>query len=160
MDDGVPVVKIADLLARRGVKVAERTLHRFCADELGYPQQRTTVRVADGEPGGEVQVDFARMCLVDDPVPGRRRVVHALIFTAVFCRHMFVWLTHRQTVDDVIAGCDAVWAFFGGMFRVLVSDNLSPVVARADATTPRLPRSPIARRRRACSHRRPASAPP
>ena len=78
LDDGVPVVKIADLLARRGVKVAERTLHRFCADELGYRRQRTTVRVADGEPGGEVQVDFARMCLVDDPVSGRRRVVHAL----------------------------------------------------------------------------------
>ncbi|MGH8934380.1 MAG: IS21 family transposase [Egibacteraceae bacterium] len=136
LDEGVAVVKIGDLLARRGVRVPERTLHRFCVEEFGYRRQATTVRVNDGEPGGEVQVDFARMGLIADP-SGRRRVVHALIFTAVFSRHLFVWLTHRQTLEDVIAGCDAAWAFFGGVFHVLVPDNLSPVVAQADATAPR-----------------------
>ncbi|MDP8909824.1 MAG: DDE-type integrase/transposase/recombinase [Chloroflexota bacterium] len=131
------MVKIVDLLARRGVMVPERTLHRFCADELGYRRQATTVRVADGQPGAEVQVDFARMGLINDPVSGRRRVVHALIFTAVFSRHLFVWLTHRQTLEDVIAGCEAAWAFFGGVFHVLVPDNLSPVVTKADGCAPR-----------------------
>jgi hypothetical protein len=41
------------------------------------------VRVADGEPGVERQVDFGKMGLLDDPAAGRRRTVHALIFTAV-----------------------------------------------------------------------------
>ena len=35
-----------------------------------------------------------------DPAAGRRRVVHALIFTPVFSRHCFVWLTFRQTTED------------------------------------------------------------
>jgi hypothetical protein len=61
LDADVPVVKIGDLLARRGVVVPERTLHRLCHDELGYGKAKTTVRVADAEPGGEVQVDFGRV---------------------------------------------------------------------------------------------------
>jgi len=41
-------------------------------------------------------------------------VVHGLIFTAVYSRHMFVWPTYRQTLADVIAGFEAAWEFFGG----------------------------------------------
>jgi transposase len=136
LDDGVPVVKIADLLARRGKAVPERTLHRFCAEELGYRKQRATVRVNDGEPGGELQMDFGRLGYLTDPAG--RRLLRALIFTAVFSRHMFVWLCHRETLADVIDGCEAAWAFFGGVFAVLVPDNLSAVVAKADPVAPRI----------------------
>lgn len=136
LEQGVPVVKVGDLLARRGVVVPERTLHRFCADELGHRKASSTVRVADGEPGGEVQVDFGRVGYLVD-ADGRPRLVRALIFTAVCSRHMFVWLCHRETLEDVIAGCEAAWAFFGGVFHVMIPDNLSPVVAKADATAPR-----------------------
>ena len=52
--------------------------------------------------------------------PRARRVIHALIFTAVYSRHMFVYPTHRQSLDEVIAGFEAVWAFFGGVFRVVI----------------------------------------
>jgi hypothetical protein len=30
-----------------------------------------------------------------------------LIFTAVFSRHMFVWLTFSQTLEALIDGCEA-----------------------------------------------------
>ncbi len=82
---GLTVVKAGELLARGGVVVPERTLHRYAVEVLGCgPSARgTTVRVADGEPGVEVQVDFGKMGLIDDAETGRRRVVHALIFTAV-----------------------------------------------------------------------------
>ena len=104
------VVKIDDLLARRGVMVPYRTLHRFCVECCGYSRSpSTTVRVADGEAGVECQIDVARLGLIADPSSGRRRVVHALIFTAVYSRHMFVWLTHSQTLVAVIAGCEAAW---------------------------------------------------
>jgi transposase len=132
------VVKIADLLARRGVLVPYRTVHRFCTQRCGFGRGgRTTVRVADGEPGAECQIDFARMGLVYDPGSGRRRVTHALIFTAVYSRHMFVWLTFSQTLAAVIEGCEAAWRFFGGVFRVLVPDNASAIVSDADAVNPR-----------------------
>jgi hypothetical protein len=45
-------------------------------------------------------------------------VTHALIFTAVYSRHLFVFPTHRQTLQEVIAGFEAAWAFFGGYVGV------------------------------------------
>ena len=93
---GLTVVKIGDLLARRGVLVPHRTLHRYCVERTDYRGRgaRETVLVADGEPGVECQIDFGRMGMIYDPETGRRRMVHALIFTAVYSRHMFVWLTY------------------------------------------------------------------
>jgi hypothetical protein len=138
---GLTVVKIGTLLERRGVVVPYRTLHRFCVQCCGFSGgsgRGETVRVADGEPGMECQVDFGKMGLLYDQAAGRRRTVHALIFTAVYSRHMFVWLSFSQTLDAVIAGCEAAWDFFGGIFRVLIPDNLSPVVVDADAINPKL----------------------
>ena len=50
---------------------------------------------------------------------------------------MFVWLSFTQTLADMIAGCEAAWVFFGGMFKVLIPDNLKPVVDKADRLEPR-----------------------
>lgn len=137
--DDLTGVKMAELLARRGVEIPSRTLQRYVADVCGRTRGRgPTVRVADGDPGDELQIDFGRMGLVFDPVTGRDRVVHALIFTAVFSRHCFVWLTHRQTIDAVIAGCEAAWTFFGGVFATLIPDNMKTIVEHADALEPRL----------------------
>ncbi|WP_432832912.1 IS21 family transposase [Dactylosporangium sp. CA-092794] len=136
---GLTVVKISDLLGRRGVVVPYRTLHRFCVACCGFGRGGgQTVRVADGEPGAECQIDFGRMGLLYDPACGRRRTVHALIFTAVYSRHMFVWLSYSQTLEAVIAGCEQAWAFFGGVFKVLIPDNMSPIVADADVINPKL----------------------
>ncbi len=134
---GLSVVKIGVLLERRGVVVPYRTLHRFCVERCGFGKTAATVRVADGEPGAECQVDFGYLGLLADQVTGQRRKVHALIFTACYSRHMFVWLTFSQTLTALIAGCDAAWEFFGGAFRVLVPDNASAIVADADAVNPR-----------------------
>ena len=50
---------------------------------------------------------------------------------------MFVWLSFTQTLAAFIAGCEAAWVFFGGVFKVLVPDNASAIVADADAVNPR-----------------------
>jgi transposase len=139
--DGEPplsIVKIEELLARRGVQVPYRTLHRFAVQRCGFRVRPATVRVLDGEPGVECQIDFAQLGLLLDPQTGRRRRVHALIFTAVVSRHMFVWLTYSQTLAAVIAGCEAAWTFFGGAFKVLIPDNLKAVVTNPDAVNPQL----------------------
>ncbi len=132
------LAKIHMLLGRRGVVVPYRTLHRFAVAELGFGRRQATVRVADGEPGGEAQVDFGRLGLVPDPASGRRRVAQGLIFTAVYSRHMFVYPTLRQTLEDVVAGFEAAWVFFGGVFAIVVPDNMKAIVDHADATDPRL----------------------
>lgn len=138
VEDDINGVKIAELLARRGVEVPSRTVQRYIAEVLGRRRGReSTVRVNDGEPGDELQIDFGRMGFIAEAATGRRRVVHALIFTAVFSRHCFVWLTYRQTTADVIAGCEAAWRFFSGVFRTMIPDNLAAVVDSADALEPR-----------------------
>lgn len=132
------LAKVHILLERRGIVVPYRTLHRFAVAELGFGRRQPTVRVADGKPGQEVQVDFGRLGLVPDPGTGRRRVAHGLIFTAVYSRHMFVYPTLRQTLEDVVAGFEAAWAFFGGVFAVVIPDNMKAIVDHADAVDPRL----------------------
>jgi transposase len=132
-------VKMSELLARRGVEIPCRTVQRYVAEVCGRTRGRVpTVRVAEGEPGDECQSDFGRMGLIFDPATARDRVVHALIFTAVFSRHCFVWLTYRQTTETVIVGCEAAWVFFGGVFKTLIPDNMSAIVDGADALEPRL----------------------
>jgi transposase len=137
VDKGLKLVKVQDLLARQGVVVAYRTLNRFATERCGFGAAKTTVRVNDGEPGSELQVDFGRMGLVPDPATGGRRMTWALIFTACYSRHCFVWLSHRQTTAAVIEGCEAAWAFFGGVFAVVIPDNMEAIVDEADPVAPR-----------------------
>src|SRR6266705_3650664 len=120
--DGLTLVKIGELLERSGTAVPYRTLARFAAAECGYcsSRQQVTVPVADGKPGEEVQLDFGYLGMIPDG--DRRRKLHALVFTAVLSRYCFVFLTFSQTTAAVIAGCEAAWAFFGGMFTVLVPE--------------------------------------
>lgn len=129
------VVKIGILLARRGVVVPHRTLARFAVERCGAGRRTVTVRVDDPPPGVELQVDFGRLGLVADGE--RRRVCWALIFTACFSRHQFVWPTFHQTTEEVIAGFETAWAYFGGVFAVVIPDNMKSIVIKAENTAPR-----------------------
>jgi hypothetical protein len=138
--EGLTVVKVHELLERQGVVVPARTLHRYALEELGIGRsvRSSTVRVNDGEPGDELQVDFGKLGRIPDPETGRQRDLWALVFTPVVSRFSFVWLTHRQTLEDVIAGFEAAWAFFGGIFATVIPDNMKTIVDRADPLDPRL----------------------
>jgi transposase len=138
LSEGLTLTKTAELLARHtGAPVPYRTLHRFATRELGFAQQAPTVRMDDCAPGHEVQMDFGRLGTLtcDD---GARRPVWALIFTAVHSRHMYVWLGHDLDLEAVIAGSEAAWRAFGGVFRVVIPDNLKPVVTKADRLNARI----------------------
>ena len=115
----------------------QRTLHRYALEVLGVGRSArgVTVRVTDGEPDAELQVDFGKMGMIVDPNTGRRRVVWALVLTACYSRHTFVWLTHRQTTAELIAGCEAARAFFCGVFAVVVPDTSVALLTRTAAAT-------------------------
>lgn len=140
VEEKLTAVKAGELLARQGVVVPERTVHRYALEvlEVGRSVRGSTVRVADGEPGAELQVDFGKMGLVYDSVTGRRRVCWALIFTACYSRHCFVWLSFSQTLETVIEGFEGAWAFFGGVFAVVIPDNMRTVVDQAHPIDARL----------------------
>jgi transposase len=134
VDEGLNVKKVHDLLARQGLQVPYRTLARFAVERCGAGRQTVTVPVADPQPGKELQVDFGRMGLL--AAGERKKVCYALIFTACSSRHCFIWLTFSQTTGEVINGFEAAWQYFGGVFPVVIPDNLSPVVRKADPVNP------------------------
>lgn len=139
VSEGCRSPKLARLLARHtGVVVPQRTLQRFVSEELRASSHRPTVRVADPAAGQVLEVDFALLGPFSDRESGRTRKLHALVCTASVSRHMFVWPCLSQTQEDVIAGLEAAWAFFGGVFAVVLPDNCKAVVERADPTSPRL----------------------
>jgi len=135
--DRLTVRKVHDLLGRRGVVVPERTLHRYALEvcEVGRSHRGTTVRVADGKPGDELQVDFGKLGRIPDG--DRQRDCWALIFTPVVSRYSFVWPSFRQTVRDVIEGFEGAWSFYGGVFATVIPDNLKAIVQASDALEPR-----------------------
>jgi transposase len=133
----VPAVKMVELLARQGVFVPERTLNRFLTVEFPAAK-RSTVLLADGEPGVELQVDFGELGRMLDEETGKTRRVWALVFTPVFSRYSFVWLSFNQNQATVIDGFEAAWSFYGGVFKVVIPDNMATAVTKAHPLDPTL----------------------
>ena len=138
--DRLQVTRVQALLAERGCPVSYASLHRFVARRNWRGRSRSTVRMEDTAPGEVAELDFGRLGLVHDPETGRRRTVWALIVVLGYSRHSFVWPTFSQKLEDVIAGLEAAWSFFGGIPRYLVMDNFPAAVAGADALHPRFTR--------------------
>ena len=134
--DRLQLTRIHELLLGRGCPVSYQSLRRFIQRRNWSRRSRTTVRMEDTPPGEVAEMDFGRLGLIHDPDTGRRRTMWALIVVLGYSRHCFVWPTFGQTLEDVIAGLESAWAFFGGVPRYLVIDNFPPAVAGADALYP------------------------
>jgi hypothetical protein len=46
-----------------------------------------------------------------------------------------VHLSYSQTLTEVIAGCEAAWVFFGGVFKVLIPENVPRNIFRVMSPT-------------------------
>ena len=129
--------KIRKLLQRvHGVSVPLRTLQRFMKEELGARKVTDTMRVADPDPG-VLEFDFLELGTYVDALTGETVELSAALMTASVSRHQFLWPCLRQAQADVIDALEAAWGFFGGVFPVLLPDNLKAVVQEADAVNPR-----------------------
>lgn len=137
--DGASGPKIGKLLQRHtGVGVPLRTLQRFIEEELGSKGRGDTVRVVDGPPGEVVEIDFLLLGHFVDKQTSKKRKLYALLCLAPYSRHQFVWPCLSQRRTDVVEGLEAAWRFFGGIFGVVLPDNMSTVVTRADPVAPLL----------------------
>ena len=58
------------------------------------------------------------------------------MLTAVVSRHIFCWLTSGESLEEVIEGFEEAWTFFGGVFSVVISDNLKAIVVKANPLHP------------------------
>jgi len=132
----VRLTKIGKLLRRRGVAIEYPTLRRFALAELGFGRGAPSVPVADCDPGAEVQIDTGWMTLLEPDLFGKRRRFKAWIFTPVFSRYRFVYTIFHETTATAIEACEAAWAFYGGVFEVVIPDNTKAIVAKADPIAP------------------------
>jgi len=134
--DRLLLTRVHELLGERDCRVSYASLQRFVARRNWRRRTKATVRMEDTAPGEVAEMDFGRLGLIHDPGSGRRRTVWALLLVLGYSRHCFLWPTFGQTLEDVIAGLESAWAFFGGIPKYLVIDNCPPAVATADPLHP------------------------
>jgi hypothetical protein len=139
LNERLRLSKIRKLLARQGVVIPYPTLHRFAVLELQFGRTATTIPVLDGEPGQELQIDTGWVGWLTLPQLARtRRRFRAWIFTAVRSRYRFVYPTFEETTARAIEACEAAWAFFDGVFTVLIPDNTKAIIIDPDPLAPRI----------------------
>lgn len=134
------LVRVHELLAREEVTVGYTTLRRYVRRELDWRKKQPTVRLDDPAPGQEAQIDFGLMGTISDE-EGKARKLYVLIVTLSSSRYTFIWPTLRQTTEEVCAGLDAAWRFFGGVPKHVILDNATAMVVHASATDPGFNRS-------------------
>lgn len=132
---GLQLSKVHQKLRRQGVVVPYSSLHRFAVKHCGFKEyQRNTVRLDDCAPGRYAQVDFGRLGMV--MTESGRKLLWALIVVLAFSRHQYVHVTHSQKLPDLLEGLEDAWEFFGGVPSLLIIDNLTPAVRKADRYDP------------------------
>jgi transposase len=126
-----------------GLRASVASVKRYIAANLAEEVRRDQVvvlrdPVAAGE---EAQIDYGHLGWWVDPATGRRRKVWAFVMVLCCSRHMFV----RPTLTmDQRAWTEAhveAFAFFGGVPRRLVPDNLRTGVDKPDLYDPKINRS-------------------
>jgi transposase len=119
------------------------SLKRYVAANLPEEGLRARVTVLREDPpaGEEAQIDYGYLGSWTDPVGGRQRRVWAFVMVLAVSRLMFV--RPVLTMDQrAWTECHVeAFAFFGGVPRRLVPDNLRTGVDRPDLYDPKINRS-------------------
>jgi len=136
--DKLKLTRIQELLAQQHCLVAYTCLRRYVSKRGWFGKNsHDTVRMPDTEPGQMAEIDFGRLGLMWDPESGRKRQAWGMLAVLGYSRHSFLWILYNQQLDDVIAGLESTWAFFGGIPKYVVLDNFPAAVAGADPLNPR-----------------------
>jgi transposase len=148
LDKHVGTVHLSVLYQRlrdeRGLRASWRTFHRYVRAQ--WPERMrgapaATVRLDDPAPGEEAQVDFFYVGLWHDPRVGRRRKLYAFLMTLSHSRHQFLYPVLAEDATAWHEGHVKGVAFFGGVPRRVVPDNLSAGIRKADRYDPRINRA-------------------
>lgn len=141
-EEHLQLTRVQELLAQQVCRASYRSLHRFVVKRGWWrlSRERATVRMEETKPGEVAEVDFGRLGVIWDSESGRRRLVWALVVVLAYSRHCFVWPLFQQRLGDAIEGLEAAWAFFQGIPRILVPDNMPAAVNSPDPLHPRLTR--------------------
>jgi Transposase and inactivated derivatives len=111
---------------------------QFCEHLKKSIGRRNLTIAMEHEPGEVMQLDFAgkHMHYVDRDTG---EVIACEVLVAVFphSQYTFAIALHSQKIGDFIRGINEAFLFFGGLPKVILSDNLKSYVTRADRYEPK-----------------------
>ena len=126
-----------------GLAVSATSFRRYVWAE--FPETadpgKVTVLRPEVPAGEEGQVDYGFLGSWADPVTGKARRIWAFVMVLACSRHMFVRPVVRMDQAGWVVAHLEAFAFFGGVPRRLVSDNLKTGVIKPDLYDPRLNRA-------------------
>jgi len=130
--------QIQRLLAEppRQVIVSEMSLHRYIKRKFELKPQ--TVVHLETIPGEQGQVDFGYVGLMLDPITHRKRRTQAFVMTLSHSRYRFVYFVFKQDTATWIDCHKRAFAFFGGVPKTILLDNLKAGVLKPDIYDPTL----------------------
>ena len=128
------------LRENHGVKVGYTTIKRYLRSEFAFGKTKATVRI-ETPPGEEAQVDFGYAGLMCDPETNKRHRTWAFIMTLSSSRHKFVRFVFHQDTAMWLDCHERAFAFFGGVPRRIILDNLKSGVLKPDIYDPTINRA-------------------
>jgi transposase len=123
-----------------GIEVGYSTVKRYLRTEFCYGRTKATVRI-ETPPGLEAQVDFGYAGLMHDPETKKRHRTWAFIMTLSSSRHKFVRFVFHQDIEMWLDCHERAFAFFRGIPRRIILDNLKSGVLKADIYDPTINRA-------------------
>ena len=124
-----------DLVTEHGFTGKYPSVRRFVR-RLGADQARAFRRL-ECAPGEEAQVDFGTGAPIVLP-NGQRRRTHVFRIVLSHSRKGYSEAVYRQTTDTFLLCLENAFAYFGGVTRTVVLDNLKAAVLQPDWYDPEL----------------------
>jgi transposase len=112
-----------------GYKGGYSSIRRF-VHRLEPVEPEAFIRV-QSEPGEDMQVDFGSVGQLYDPVTRRLRTAYVFVATLCYSRHQYAELVFDQKVATWIGLHKRAFAYFGGVPRRVIPDNLKAAVLHA-----------------------------
>jgi len=106
-------------------------------EEIDRGKEKVTCRI-ERKPGEEVQVDYAKMGKLIDPVTKVSRAVYAFIATLACSKHKYVEFVYRQDQASFAESHIKMLKWFNGVPRTVTIDNLKTGVIKPDLYDPLL----------------------
>jgi transposase len=129
VNENVETAALKCRLEERGFTGSYSAVHRFVS-KLKPRTPEATVRV-ERKPGEEGQLDFGYAGLMIDPASGELRRAWAFVMTLSWSRHQYVEFVFDQKIETWLRLHRNALAFFGGVPRRLVIDNLKAAIVKA-----------------------------
>jgi transposase len=122
------------------IAVGYTTIKRYLRKEFSMGRPKVTVRM-ETLPGEEAQVDFGYVGFMYDPDTEKMRKTWAFIMTLSCSRHKYVRFVFRQDVNTWLDCHERAFAFFKGVPKRVILDNLKSGVIKPDIYDPAINRA-------------------